>query len=124
MSEDRGLRDPRADIFTVERPWGQFQQFVSNETVTVKIITVEPGHRLSLQTHGRRGEFWQVLDVPIEVTVAERTWTAEPGEHVWVPCGAIHRMANKGERAGRLLEIAFGDFDEADIVRLEDDYAR
>jgi len=124
MSEDGGLRDPRADIFTVERPWGQFQQFVSNETVTVKIITVEPGHRLSLQTHGRRGEFWQVLDVPIEVTVAGRTWTAEPGEHVWVPCGAIHRMANKGERAGRLLEIAFGDFDEADIVRLEDDYAR
>lgn len=121
---DPRLRDPRADVFTVERPWGQFQQFVSNETVTVKIITVEPGHRLSLQTHDHRGEFWQVLDVPIEVTVGERTWCAEPGEPVWVPCGTVHRMANKGDRAGRLLEIAFGDFDEADIVRLEDDYAR
>jgi mannose-6-phosphate isomerase-like protein (cupin superfamily) len=120
----RNLPDPREGIFSVERPWGQFQQFVANQAVTVKIITVEPGHRLSLQTHDHRGEFWQVLDVPIEVTVAERTWSAEPGEAVWVPCGAVHRMANKGERAGRLLEIAFGDFDEADIVRLEDDYAR
>jgi mannose-6-phosphate isomerase len=116
--------DPREAIFTVERPWGTFQQFVSNQEVTVKIITVEPGHRLSLQTHSHRGEFWQVLDVPIEVTVADRTWSAQPGESVWVPCHAEHRMANKGERAGRLLEIAFGDFDEADIVRLEDDYAR
>ncbi len=118
------IRDPREGIFTVERPWGNFQQFVSNEHVTVKVITVLPGHRLSLQTHSHRGEFWQVLDVPIEVTVAERTWSAEVGESVWVPCGALHRMANKGDRPGRLLEIAYGDFDEADIVRLEDDYAR
>ena len=49
---------------------------------------------------------------------------AEPGETVWVPAHTVHRMANKSDRAGRLLEIAFGDFDEADIVRLEDDYAR
>jgi mannose-6-phosphate isomerase-like protein (cupin superfamily) len=117
-------QDPREEIFVVERPWGQFQQFVSNEQVTVKIITVEPGHRLSLQTHDHRGEMWQVLDVPIEVTVGERTWSAEPGETVWVPTRTVHRMANKGDRAGRLLEVAFGDFDEADIVRLEDDYAR
>ncbi len=116
--------DPRDGIFTVHRPWGNFQQFVSNEPVTVKIITVDPGHRLSLQTHDHRGEFWQVLDVPIEVTVGDRTWTAAPGEAVWVPCHAVHRMANEGDQAGRLLEIAFGDFDEADIVRLQDDYAR
>jgi hypothetical protein len=41
-----------------------------------------------------------------------------------VPGGALHRIANKSDRPGRLLEIAFGDFDEADIVRLEDDYTR
>jgi mannose-6-phosphate isomerase-like protein (cupin superfamily) len=43
---------------------------------------------------------------------------------VWVPVGAVHRMANQGDQPGRLLEVAFGEFDEADIVRLEDDYAR
>ena len=71
LKNDRGvqMRDPRDEIFVQERPWGQFEQFVSNERVTVKIITVQPGHRLSLQTHDNRGEFWQVLDGPIEVTV-------------------------------------------------------
>ena len=117
-------QDPREEIFVVERPWGQFQQFVSIEAVTVKIITVEPGHRLSLQTHDHRGEMWQILDVPIEVSVGERTWSAEPGETVWVPRSTVHRMANKSDQAGRLLEIAFGELDEADIERLEDDYAR
>ena len=46
---DLGIRNPTADIFVAQRPWGAFQQFVSNEQVTVKIITVQPGHRLSLQ---------------------------------------------------------------------------
>ena len=112
------------DIFVAERPWGQFQQFVENERVTVKIITVQPGHRLSLQTHGHRDEMWQVLDTPIYVEVDGRAWDAQVGEIVWVAAGAEHRMTNRSTQSGRLLEIAFGDFDEADIVRIEDDYAR
>lgn len=119
-----GHDDPRDQIFVAERPWGQFEQFTQNERVTVKIITVEPGHRLSLQKHGHRGEMWQVLDVPIEVTVGDRTWAAAVGEVVWVPEGVLHRMSNTGTERGRLLEIAHGDFDEQDITRLEDDYAR
>src|SRR5215208_5499221 len=103
-------RDPRDEVLVVERPWGQFQQFASNEPVTVKIITVNPGHRLSLQRHERRAEFWHVLDTAMEVTVDERTWEAQPGEGVWVRRGAIHRMWNKGARPGRVLEIAYGDF--------------
>jgi len=117
-------RDRSTEVFVTERPWGQFEQFVSNESCTVKIITVEPGHRLSLQTHGLRDEMWQVLDVPIDIQVDDRSWTAQVGERVWVPQGARHRMGNSGTAAGRLLEIAFGSFDEGDIQRLEDDYAR
>ena|SRR5689334_7682372 len=121
---DHGDRNPTVDIFSVERPWGAFQQFVSNEQVTVKIITVQPGHRLSLQKHEHRGEMWQILDVPIDITVDDKQWLAQPGEMVWVPCGATHRMGNSGSEPGRLLEVAFGHFDESDIERLEDDYAR
>ena len=121
---DHGDRNPTEDIFVVERPWGQFQQFVSNETVTVKIITVQPGHRLSLQRHQHRVEMWQILDVPIDITVDDRQWTAGAGDTVWVPHGAIHRIGNSGSEPGRLLEVGFGHFDEGDIERLEDDYAR
>jgi len=116
--------DPREASFVSRRPWGGFQQFATNEPVTVKIITVEPGHRLSLQRHQHRGELWQILDVPIDVEVDGRAWSAEVDEQVWVPRGAVHRMTNRGDRAGRLLEIAFGHFDEDDIERLQDDYSR
>ncbi|WP_137121720.1 phosphomannose isomerase type II C-terminal cupin domain [Segeticoccus rhizosphaerae] len=118
------MTDRTADVFVAERPWGEFQQFVSNERVTVKIITVQPGHRLSLQTHGHRDEMWQVLDVPIDVEIDGRAWSAGPGERVWAGQGSRHRMGNSGSRPGRVLEIAFGDFDESDIERIEDDYAR
>lgn len=117
--------DRREQVFSVERPWGDFRSFCENEQVTVKVITVNPGQRLSLQTHTQRAELWTVLDeAPLDITVGERTWTARQGELIWVPLGAVHRMANSGERPARILEVGFGHFDEDDIVRLEDDYAR
>ena len=43
---------------------------------------------------------------------------------MWVPRGSTHRLGNPGPMLARVLEVAFGDFDEADIERLEDDYTR
>ena len=112
------------DILVSARPWGQFEQFCLNEQVTVKLITVQPGSRLSLQTHVHREEFWQVLDVPLDITVGDTSWTAAVGERVLIKAGEAHRLGNSGARPGRILELARGHFDEADIVRLHDDYTR
>ncbi|MGB3829239.1 MAG: phosphomannose isomerase type II C-terminal cupin domain [Ornithinimicrobium sp.] len=117
-------RDLIDEVCNTVRPWGHFEQFVANEAVTVKTITVLPGHRLSLQRHGRRAELWQILDHPLDVVVGDRAWLAASGELVWVPAGLPHRVGNPGVRPGRVLEIAFGDFAEGDIERLEDDYHR
>lgn len=116
--------DPRGSILQSQRPWGGFQQLTVNEATTVKIITVEPGQRLSLQIHERRAELWQVLDGPLDVTVGDQAWRAQPGEQVWIPQGSVHRVGNPTKVPGRVLEIAYGEFDEDDIVRLEDDYQR
>ena len=121
MTSDRDILDA---IEVSERPWGQFERFVENERVTVKIITVEPGQRLSLQRHDHRAEMWRALDHPVTAEIDGELRTLQPGETVVVPQGAVHRLGNAGDRAARLLEIAFGDFDEDDIVRLEDDYRR
>lgn len=117
-------RRPTDDIVVERRPWGAFEQFVCNEQVTVKLITIQPGQRLSLQRHDLRGEMWQVLDGPIDITLDSRTWSAQTGERVWVPQGAVHRMGNSVNTPARVLEVAFGHFDEDDIRRLEDDYER
>lgn len=115
---------PVEQVFVEERPWGRFQQFVANRPVTVKTITVEPGCRLSLQRHEHREEMWHVLDGRADVHVDGVERTLEPGAMVLVPRGAVHRLGNSGTEQVRVLEIAFGHFDEDDIERLQDDYSR
>ena len=118
------LDDPRPDVEVVRRPWGEFCQFSTARPVTVKVLTVDPGHRLSLQRHELRGEMWQLLDEPLAITVGDETWAAQAGELLWIAPGVTHRITNEGERPGRILEVAFGTFDEDDIERLSDDYDR
>ncbi|MEO7058432.1 MAG: phosphomannose isomerase type II C-terminal cupin domain [Lapillicoccus sp.] len=115
---------PLDNVIRSVRPWGEFEQFVSNERSTTKIITVAPGQRLSLQRHVHRDELWHVIDGPVHVVVGSDERTLATGERVFVPRGTIHRMGNPGAAAVRVLEVAFGDFDEDDIERLEDDYSR
>lgn len=114
---------PGEHIFE-NRPWGRFDQYSHDETTTVKVITVEPGQRLSLQRHAHRSEYWIVLDGPVDVTVGEDTWTAQTGDKAWVEVGEAHRLGNSGQAPVRVLELAYGRFDESDIERLEDDYSR
>ncbi|MCY3776627.1 MAG: phosphomannose isomerase type II C-terminal cupin domain [Candidatus Aminicenantes bacterium] len=116
--------DPRSLIYREQRPWGAFRRFTHNRASTVKIITVNPGQVLSLQLHRHRDELWVALDPGLRVTVGERTWEAEPCEEIYIPRQTRHRAAGAGPRPSRWLEIAFGEFDEEDIVRLEDRYGR
>lgn len=107
-----------------QRPWGAFARFTHNEATTVKVITVNPGQRLSLQRHRCRDELWQVLDAGVVVEVDGRRWRPAQGETVWVPRQALHRMSSDAGTPVRVLEVAFGHFDEDDIERVEDDHGR
>jgi mannose-6-phosphate isomerase len=113
-----------AAVVPSDRPWGSFQQFVHNEAVTVKIITVAPLQRLSLQRHTHRDEFWQVIDGPADIEVGGHSTSVDTDGRAWIPRGSTHRLGNRGATPVRVLEIAFGHFDEDDIERLDDDYAR
>jgi mannose-6-phosphate isomerase len=117
-------RLPLEMIIGSERPWGGFEQFVHNQAVTVKIITVAPRQRLSLQSHAHRDELWHVIDGPADVEVDGEASTVPVGGRAWIPRGSTHRLGNSGRATVRVLEIAFGHFDEEDIERLADDYDR
>ncbi len=106
-----------------DRPWGSFEQFTLNEPSTVKIIIVKPGEAFSLQTHAHRSEFWRVVGGTGTVTVANTTHEASAGSEFFIKQGDTHR-AEGGPDGLRFLEIAFGEFDEGDIKRLEDKYGR
>jgi mannose-1-phosphate guanylyltransferase/mannose-6-phosphate isomerase len=86
-------------------------------------MTVEPGERLSLQSHTGRAELWIALDEGAGVEVDDRTLTPKAGEEIWIPAGAKHRLSSLGPRV-RVLEIAFGNWQQEDITRYADDYSR
>jgi mannose-1-phosphate guanylyltransferase/mannose-6-phosphate isomerase len=111
-------------VISSDRPWGHFEQFATNQPVTVKIITVEPGQRLSLQRHKLRSELWTIIDGPVDVEVSGVPSRLNSGEHAWIPLLAMHRMGNSSAGTVRVLEVAFGYFDEDDIERFDDDYER
>jgi mannose-6-phosphate isomerase len=114
------------DVGEVTRPWGRFRQYAHNEPVTVSLMWVLPGQRLSLQSHRGRSELWIVLDEGAEVTVGERTWRPSANEELWIGAGERHRLAHDGSvpTPVRVLEVAFGDWQQADIKRFGDDYGR
>ncbi|HDT13120.1 MAG TPA: cupin domain-containing protein [Candidatus Aminicenantes bacterium] len=122
-------RDPAGSAFRkaiVEdvRPWGKFRRFPHEDAGSIKIITVEPGGRLSLQYHEGRDEFWVTLDAGLEITVGDRVWAAAPNEEIFIPRRAPHRARNVGDSPARFMEIWIGRSSESDIVRLQDDYDR
>ncbi len=111
------------ETYTEVRPWGKFEQFTKNESTTVKIITVHPNQQLSLQLHHSRAEFWRVIAGNGTIEIDRTRLQAHPGDEFFIPMETTHRM-NAGTNGLQILEIAYGHFDEADIVRLEDTYGR
>lgn len=114
--------NPRARMV---RPWGAYTSLHDGPVHQVKHIEVAPGGQLSLQLHHRRSEHWVVVAGTATVTVGEATKTMNPGEHVFIEVGEIHRLENHGAEPIHLIEVQIGDYlGEDDIVRLDDVYGR
>jgi mannose-6-phosphate isomerase len=110
-------------IIVEKRPWGRFERFTLNEQCTVKLVYLDKDKRLSLQYHNNRSEFWKVINGPVNVQIGEDMKMLNTGESITIPEKTIHRLVGAGKDA-IILEISLGEFDESDIVRIEDDYKR
>jgi mannose-6-phosphate isomerase-like protein (cupin superfamily) len=119
-----GEQEFRDQIKEDHRPWGMFRVYPPGAIGSLKIITVKPEGALSLQYHNHRSEFWVVLDSGLEITVGDRTWQPQPGEEIFIPAKAPHRLRCRGKHPARIMEIWLGNSSEEDIVRLEDVYGR
>jgi len=110
-------------IYTEDRPWGRFEKFHENKISTVKLIYITPNHRLSLQYHTHRNEFWRIINGTAEVEVDGKTFSVKEGDDVSIGPKSHHRI--KALAKGCIvLEISYGHFDEDDIVRIDDDFNR
>ena len=149
--ESKGFQFERTDF---ERPWGGFfvidesqsdkfiQTFYPEENlekltkggrVSPKILVVAPNKRLSWQYHNRRSEVWKLIAgtagvIRSSTDEQKQVYTLEQNEKVVLAQGERHRLVGLKE-FGIVAEIwQHTDpehlSNEADIVRLEDDFGR
>jgi mannose-6-phosphate isomerase-like protein (cupin superfamily) len=101
--------------YTEERNWGKFEKFSENEKTTVKLLYINKGGALHLQTHKNREEFWKIVSGNPILEIDGVTHNAVPGEEYVVGIGKKHRISCPINNSV-VLEIARGNFDENDIV--------
>lgn len=138
----------------LEKPWGatfrmsdtQVERFcelfftgidlpeIKNTTISPKLLLIAPGMRFSWQKHNRRAEFWRVVHGPVGLIRSDSDEQPQElevfheGETIDLPAGTRHRLVGLGSW-GLIAEIWLhsdpkNPSDEADIVRLQDDFGR
>jgi len=121
----REHRPEATDHRRVHRPWGYYDSIDAGERFQVKRIVVQPSGTLSLQKHHHRAEHWVVVRGTAEVTIGPDTRSVHENESIYIPIGAVHRLANHGKIPLELIEIQTGSYlGEDDIIRIEDVYKR
>jgi mannose-1-phosphate guanylyltransferase/mannose-1-phosphate guanylyltransferase/mannose-6-phosphate isomerase len=107
------------------RPWGGFEVLADQKEFKAKRITVDPGAKISYQSHAKRNEHWIVVSGEAEVILDEKTHRVQTGESIYIPAGSKHRIGNVGSMPMIFVEVQTGSyFGEDDIVRYQDDYCR
>lgn len=110
---------------TVYRPWGFYTVIAEGKGFQTKIIHVNPGQKLSVQSHNYRSEHWVVLSGMAKVVLEGKDRILSPGHSIDIAVKAIHSLQNPFEEDLEIIEIQKGDIlSEDDIVRYEDMYGR
>ena len=118
-------RRQATDNLKVFRPWGSYDSIDNGPRHQVKRITVDPGCKLSLQSHFHRAEHWVVVCGTARITVDGKETIASENQSVYIPLGATHRLENPGKIPLDLIEVQSGAYlGEDDIVRYADIYNR
>lgn len=116
----------KAYIRKVEKPWGYELHFTpDNLPYMGKIIHVDQGKRLSLQTHDKKQESWMIMKGQAKVI-----WENSNGELVETPLeenqgytcaiGQMHRLAAVTDCD--IIEVSTPEI--GTTYRIEDDFSR
>jgi mannose-1-phosphate guanylyltransferase/mannose-6-phosphate isomerase len=114
------------DNIVVYRPWGKYEILLEQAgSYKVKKLTLNPGSRLSLQSHNKRAEHWVVVKGQARITNGDEILNLKESESTFIPIGNMHRLENLGTEKLEVIEVQSGDYlEEDDIVRYEDNYNR
>ena len=110
---------------TVYRPWGYYTVLGQGKGFLTKMIHVNPGQKLSVQSHNHRSEHWVVLEGTAKVVLEGKEHILSAGHSVDIAVKEIHSLQNPYDTDLKIVEVQKGDLlIEEDIVRYEDMYGR
>ena len=110
---------------TVYRPWGYYTVLGEGKGFLTKMIQVNPGQKLSVQSHNHRSEHWVVLEGTAKVVLEGKEHILSPGHSVDIAVKEIHSLQNPYDEILKIVEVQKGDIlIEEDIIRYEDIYGR
>jgi mannose-6-phosphate isomerase-like protein (cupin superfamily) len=139
------------EAFFEMRPWGQFLCFGQNIECTAKVLILHPGEALSAQLHNYRDQLyfipshqkivveWSTHPVQVDMNDPEDIFdwwqnidgkwqdmydTSTDGGMYMFNRRVIHRVKNITKSDQYIFEVAYGENDEEDIIRVEDKYGR
>lgn len=116
-----GRIEPAVWVARIGKPWGNERLMESPFGWYIKLLNVEPGHRLSLQVHREKNETMMLLagqaDLNGRIMVPYNLYN--------IPAGTVHRLSvdESALAVATILEISSTGVG-GDIIRLEDDYNR
>ena len=119
--------DPNKNIIghSNHRPWGSYITIYKGENFQLKLITVDSGHKLSVQKHFKRAEHWIVVKGRASVQIDKKVFNLTTNEHCFIPKESIHSLENPNKDILQIIELQYGEYlGEDDIVRFEDRYGR
>ena len=91
----------------------------------IKELVIEPGGRLSLQSHKHRTGHWVVVEGKAKITRGDTVEFLETNQSTYIAAHEIHRLENCTENVLRVIEVQCGDsLSEDDIERYNDVYGR
>ena len=107
------------------RPWGHYTVIAEGKGFLVKIIVVNSGQKLSVQSYNHRSEHWVVLEGKAKAILNGKDYILNRGECIDIKVKEIHSLQNPYEETLKIIEIQKGDIlSEDDIIRYEDIYGR
>ncbi len=110
---------------TVDKPWGSYKTFEKDKDYLLKIITVNPGEKLSLQSHQHRSEQWLIISGIATVECDGKISYLNRNESIYIPQCSKHRLSNENKEVLKVFEAQYGDkLSESDIIRYQDEYDR
>ena len=109
----------------VKKPWGSYEILKQEDNFLVKILIINPGGKLSLQSHEHRSEYWTVVSGNALITINENIMELKTNKSIFIPEKAKHRIENVKDKQLKIIEVQYGNIlKEDDIIRYEDIYNR